>query len=435
MSLSSASGGRSGIQQVLDASFSECAELVFVAGQDFGIRKPLPNSFQRRVISKQAQVRVDFPGIRIGSREVSGDLKPDPQRVKSPSIGDSQPNTAASLSGKLARIRSEPNGVERHARQRNAVEIAGQRLAVNPGSPDHLKRRLGATPDRNISRLQQANARIQNRRGQAANIWRRVYPRQFGRVKIVAAMPASHFNNLQVDIDSHFRFEKPGQLTDSHSVPNRQAVKADEGLFAVIQDRAANVYAVDRIRTIENDKSDVAVSSSLHRVAHRRNVGIEARTDVLNIKHNSIYILEHRRGWSSNVSVKTQYRNTGSGLNVVGNQRDIEFPAEAVFRAEDFHELDVLGLMQMTNRALSMSIDTGVIGNQRDAPARERCEVVPRQNIDTSQHSGVIAAGKKREQAAQKGEGPDVKPDVRSHNLQLEQHNYWKGIVVQCIKN
>jgi len=412
MSLSSASGGRSGIQQVLDASLAECAEVVFVACQNFGIRKSLPDSVQRFVISKQAQVGAHVPGVCVRSREVSGDLKPDPQRVESPSIGDSQPNTAASLSGKLARIRREPNGVERHARQGSTVEIAGQRLAVNPGSADHLKRRVGAAPDRYVGRLQQANARVQDSRGQAANIWRRVYPGQLGRVKIVAAMPTPNFYNLQVDIDSHFDVEQAGEFAHSHSVTNRQAVKADEGLLAVIQNRASNVYAVDRIRTVEDDKPDVAVSRRLHRVAHRRNVGIEARTDVLNIKHNSIDTVEHRRRWSSNVSVKTQYWNTGSSLNVVRDKRDVEFPAEAVFRTEDFNELDVLGVVQMANRASSMSIDTGVIGNQRNASARERCEIVLGQYVNAGQHSGVIAAGKRREQAAQKGEEPDVKSGV-----------------------
>lgn len=423
MGLTVAAARRSGIQQVKAASFPECVEPVLVACQDRRVRKPLPNSLQRLVISKQAQVGVDFPGVRVGRREVSGDLKPDPQRVKSPSIGDSQPNTAASLSGKLARIRSEPNGVERHARQRDTVEIACQHPAVNPGCADHLKRGIGAAPDRHIGRLQQANTWIQNRCVQAADIRRRVYPWQLGRVKIVPAVPAMHFDYLQIDIDSHFNFEKVSQFADGHPVTNRQTMKADEGLLAFIQHRAANVYAVDRIRAVENNKSDVAVSGSLHRVAHRRNIGIEARTDVLNIKHNSIDTLEHRRRWSSNVSVKTQYRNTGSGFNVIRDMRNVEFAAEAVFRTEDFHELDVLGVVQMANRALPMSIDTGVIGNQRDASARERCEVVPRQNIDTSQHSSVIAAGKQREQAEQKGEGPDVKPDVRSHRLQLEQHN------------
>jgi len=425
----------SGVQQVSTTSFPERGEPVMVRGQDFRIRQPFSNSLERPVISEQANVCVDFPGVRIGSCEVSRDLESDPQRVESFTIGDGQSNTATSLAGKLARVRCEASGFERYTGKGGTVQIGGQCRSIDPGRTDNFKRRVGAAPDRHIGRLEQADTGIQNRLGKAADIWRWVDPWEFSCVEIFATLPALQFNNLQVDIDGHFRLEKASELTHGHAVTNREAMEADERLLAVVQHRARDVNAVDRVRAVENNKSDVVVGSRLHRVTHRRNIGIEARTDVLDIKHNGIDSIEHFRSWPSDFSVKTEDLNSGAGIDVIINNRDVELPAKAVFRAKYPHELNIFGVMQKENGALPVSVDAGVVGDQRDPVAMQRLEIVARQNVDASQHGCVVAAGNQQEQRAQKSKWSAEINDSWAHHFQIEQHNYPTRIVVQCQKN
>ena len=425
----------SGVQQVPTTPLPERVESVFVRGQNVRIRQPFSNGLERPVISEQAQVGVDFPGVRVGSREVSRDLESDPQRVENFTIGDGQSNAATRLAGKLARIRRESNGFERYTGQGGAVQIRGQRRAVDPGRTDNFKWRVGATPNRHIGRLEQAYTGIQDGLGKAADVWRWVDPWEFSCVEIFATLPALQLNNLQGDIDGHFRFEKASELAHGHTVTNRETMKADKRLLAVVQHRARDVNAVDRVRAVENNKSDMAVSGRLHRVSHRRNVSIKARTDVLNIKHNGVDSIEHFRGGPSDFSVKTEDLNSGAGIDVIINNRNVELPAEAVFRAEYTHELNVVGVVQETNSALPVSIDTGVVGNQRDPVAMQRLEVVARQNVDARQNGCVVAAGNQHEQQTQKSKWPAEISDGWAHYFQIEQHNYPTRIVVQCQKN
>jgi len=430
-----AAGQYSGVQKVSAASFPECVDPVVVRGQNFGIRQPFANGLQGPVIAKQAHIGVDVPGFCIGNCEMSRDLETNPQRVEYLASSDCQSNTATSLSGKFARVRREPNGLERYARQRGTVQVSGQGRAIDPGGANDLKRRVGAAPDRHIGRLQQADAGVQNRLGQVADVWRRVDPWEFRRVEIFAALPALHFNDLQVDIDGHLRFEKMGQFAHGHAVTNREAMETDKRLLAVVQHRARDVNTVDGVRSVENDKSKVVLGRRLHRIAHRRNVGIKARADVLYIEHKGIDSTEHFWRWPSHLAVKTNNWNTSAGFDVVINKRDVELPAKAVFRAENPYEVDVFGVVQEANGAPPVSIDTGVVGDQRNATAMKRLEIVARQNVDASQHGGVTTAGNQHEQPAQQCKSPLARNNVWVHHFQIEQHNYPTGIVVQCQKN
>src|SRR5262245_26130735 len=68
----------------------------------------------------------------------------------------------------------------------------------------------------------------------------------------------------------------------------------DEGAPVRREHRSGNVDTIDRIRAIEDDEANPALSSDLHRSLHRRRVGVETRADVLQIEDERIEIIEHR---------------------------------------------------------------------------------------------------------------------------------------------
>src|SRR5690606_18035166 len=200
-------------------------------------------------------------------------------------------------------------------------------------------------------------------------------------------------DNLQVHIDAELRLEEPGQLSYSHAVPYGDAVKADETLFAVIEHRARNVHAINRVRAVENEETNAVVGGCLHRVTHRRDVGIEAGADVLDIEHDCVDTLEHVARRSTHLAIQTEHRDAGATIDAVGDEFGIEIALVPVLGTEDAREFDVLRFVQQAGGTPPVAVPSGVIADQGDTLPRKRCETVAYKNIDAGHHNGFATAG------------------------------------------
>jgi len=178
-------------------------------------------------------------------------------------------------------------------------------------------------------------------------------------------------------------------------------VKADEGLQTIVQHRTGDVDAVDRIGSIENDEANAVVGSCDHGIAHGRYVGIEARTDVLDIEHDGVNILQHFGSRPANLAVKTDHLNSGTRVQAIAYDLDVELAGKAVLGAEEPHDLNIFCVVQQANATSPIARDAGVVCEQPDSRTGQLPEFVALQNVDSRQDSARFGLCQNREQQQQ----------------------------------
>ena len=120
--------------------------------------------------------------------------------VASLPIGNVQLHAPAQYALVLAERGHEAGGAEMYPRQRHGVHALRQRLAVDEGGADHLKRLRRAASFAAIRTLKNAGANVAERRRQIGAVGRRCHPRQIGVVQIHAALPARKRHHSQLHI-------------------------------------------------------------------------------------------------------------------------------------------------------------------------------------------------------------------------------------------
>ncbi len=100
---------------------------------------------------------------------------------------------------------------------------------------------------------------------------------------------------------------------------------------------------------IQHDDRDLPLGGLLHGIGHRRHVGVEPRTDVLEVDHECIDAVEHRRRRPAALPVEGVDRQAGLGV-CFGRHGRVEHTANPVLGTEERHELDVLGVVQQIDR-------------------------------------------------------------------------------------
>ena len=130
------------------------------------------------------------------------------------------PSTAFVL--ELAGVGREDDGVKANARQPGAVESLRELFSVDPRGPDDLERRIGASADGEIGRLQESDARVQDRFGEAPDVGRGIDPAQAGGVEQVSPAPALDPDHLKIELEPAVVLEHLGDLADGHAVDDRQ---------------------------------------------------------------------------------------------------------------------------------------------------------------------------------------------------------------------
>ena len=386
------------VQQEFGASFQEGLESGRVHVNDFVGRLSGLQSFKGCGIAEQAQVGVDIPGARVVPSELSSDREACCQRLEDLAVSNGEANSTAFLSGELAGVGRERHGSKGHAGQIQLGEIFCEQGTVEPGSTDMLERRSCPATDGKIRSLKQADARIQQRGSEAAHIGRWIDPGQARVVEELITMPATHFDNPQIEVELEFGLQQQSDLSDGHAVTNSDSVKTNKGLQSVVEYGTRDVDAVDGVRSIEYDEANAVVSCRSHRVAHGRNIGVETGANVLNIENESINAGEHCGTWPAHVSVKTNDRYSGTGLAAVSNNLDVEKAGQAVLGTEDTSEVDVIGFVQQLDAALSVGGNAGVICDQSDVAASQLTETVALQDVDTGENRRLSCDREKRDQ-------------------------------------
>lgn len=217
-----------------------------------------------------------------------GDFESRADRAEAGAICHHDVHAAAFFVLELARIRREPHGHEADSCKVGGVQGVRQSHAVQPRGAEVLERRIRTAADREVRRLKQSDAGVKDSLCETPHIGRGVDPGESGRVEKVAAPPAFHLHDLQVEAEFKFLIEHAGEFPRRHRMSDGNRVKAHERFTAGVEDRAGDVDAVDRVGPVEHDEPQLVFCGGLHRVAHRRDVRVITCANVLNIEHERI---------------------------------------------------------------------------------------------------------------------------------------------------
>lgn len=383
------------VQQERRATHAKGGNVCVCGRENFSERAGVPYFVEGFDVAKQSHVGCRLPLLGVRVCKESGNRETESQRLEACLVGDCHANTGANFIRKFAGRRSEGYRFNPDTAVNSSIEVASEQFTIEPGGAEQLEWSFGTASDREIGCFEQADARIEDRGIQAANVRRRVHPCKASVIKELAALPVVHSDDSQVKVQLEFCAKHQCQLTDGHAMPDRNAMKTDEGLLPFIEQRASDIDAVNRVRSIEYDEANTVLGRRLHRVAHGGDVGVKTRTNLLNVEHKDVDIAEHGSRWPTILAIQTDDRNSRGRLNAVADFGDVELTRDAVFGTEDSGESNIVGGMQNFNAAAAGAINARMIGDETDAQIAEHREIFLLQYVEAAVHASAVCFGKR----------------------------------------
>ena len=238
---------------------------------------------------------------------------------------------------------------------------------------------------------------------------RRDDPGQPGLVEPHRPRPAFHGDDRQLGrAGQELVVEQPGQLADRHAEPQRDREQPDERAeLGVFEDGPLHVRAVDGGGPVEDDEVDAVLGRGLHGVGHRRDVGVDARPDVLDVEDEDVDPLDHARlrhlarllGVERAhvlVDVLEHPRFGLEGLPVEAEDGELELlvvverhvlarlgvPPDAVLGTVEGDEIDGRVRAEQVDRRPQARVRSRGIGDQADPLALDEIEVLFEEDLD-----------------------------------------------------
>ena len=133
--------------------------------------------------------------------------------------------------------------------------------------------------------------------------------------------------------------------------------------------------AADRVGPVEDDEARPCLHGGLHGRVHRPDVGVEARTRVLDVEHDGVHAggPEHRGHLVGAGAVGVVDRDAGARVRVRALRvAGLGGAPKAVLGAEDAPDVDGPGLVHLVDDRPQVGEYAGGVGDDPDLAARER---------------------------------------------------------------
>jgi len=146
----------------------------------------------------------------------------------------------------------------------------------------------------------------------------------------------------------------------------RQWIYADERATIWLQYRAIN--EVIGVRAITDDEGLPLFGARLHEVVHRGDIGIEARTDILQIENEEVNIGEHLGGRALALSVEAHHGKSRFLVHTTTYILPcIDLATKAMLGDEETYDIDALGEKGIYKMRTRTADERTLIDHQRDA--------------------------------------------------------------------
>ena len=146
----------------------------------------------------------------------------------------------------------------------------------------------------------------------------------------------------------------------------RQWIYTNEGAIVGLQYRAIN--EVIGVGAITDDEGLPLLGTSLHEVVHRGDIGIEARTDILQVEDEEVNIGEHLGGRALALSVEAHYGKSRLLVHTATYILPcIDLPTKTMLGDEETYDIDALGEEGIYKMRARTADERTLIDHQRDA--------------------------------------------------------------------
>ena len=153
----------------------------------------------------------------------------------------------------------------------------------------------------------------------------------------------------------------------------RQWIYANERATIWLQYRPIN--EVIGVRAITDDEGLPLFGARLHEVVHRGDIGIEARTDILQIENEEVNIGEHLGGRALALSVEAHHGKSRFLVHTTTYILPcIDLATKAMLGDEETYDIDALGEKGIYKMRTRTADERTLIDHQRDALTLESGE-------------------------------------------------------------
>ena len=171
-------------------------------------------------------------------------------------------------------------------------------------------------------------------------------------------------------------------------------MRRGERLQIGIHHGALDHAAGDGIGTVEDDHGDVAAARLLQDVEQRRQVGVVAHADVLDVEDEHADAVEHVARRPSRRAVEAPDRPAGGRIAAVRHVR-VDVATDAVLGREDRGEAHPGRIREEIDRSAALGVDARLVRDEPDGVALERGEVLVDQRVEAGSY-GAERAGRLR---------------------------------------
>ena len=178
-----------------------------------------------------------------------------------------------------------------------------------------------------------------------------------------------------------------------HAVTDRHREVTDEAELRLVERRAFDLEAVDRVGAVEHDDRQLPLRRLLHHVRHRGHVGVEARADVLEVDHDRVEPLEHRRGRTPAVAVERVDRQTRPARRLAAGTLASSMPRMPCSGLNSATSSTSFASCRRSIAVAPSLRPAGVVRDQADALAVERRESLRAQHVEAGHDRRSRGAG------------------------------------------
>jgi hypothetical protein len=173
------------------------------------------------------------------------------------------------------------------------------------------------------------------------------------------------------------------QLADREPVRDGDRSPADEALPALLAQRPVEVEPAARVGPVEHDHGQADLCAARHGLAQRRDVGVAARADVLQVDQQHVEAGQRRRIGPALGAVERDHRQPGGAVaRVVDRVARGHVAADAVLGREQAHQPDALVGRQPVHAGHEPSVDAGRVREQAQALAAHELDALVEQHVD-----------------------------------------------------
>jgi len=269
-------------------------------------------------------------------------------------------------------------------------------LNVQPGRPELLKRTVSSTTHGQVRPLEQTGARVMRGALDGRHVGRCRNPWQAGLRGPLRTPPATCGDHSQPRSNRELLIEHQSELTRRHSMAHGDRKEPHKGGERRIQYIALHQLTADRIRSIRDHEQQTGHRGRFHRPGHGRHIRVVTRSDILDIEHQGVEILQNSRIGCKALTIQRVDRKPGGQVVSIRDRfaRPRAAP-QSMFRRQQRDDFDP-GLEQQGRGRPAVPGHSSMIGNQPYTKPRQHRRGVGSKHFD----SGLHGVGRRRPRAA-----------------------------------